>query len=86
MTPEGNRFEKPEITMVDDIDMDSKIVDHEKAPKARTIDNIRVLGLSDQDAEFYDSTTPEQRKTIIKKVFFPPYIVLQSSKLTSSID
>jgi hypothetical protein len=54
--------------MVDDIDTDRKTPDHEKAPQARTIDNIRVLGLSDEDAEFYNNTTPEQRKQIIRKV------------------
>lgn len=86
MTPEGNSFEKPEIIMVDDIDMNSKVVDHEKAPKARTIDNIRVLGLSDEDADFYHGATLEQRKIIIKKVFLVPYIMVPSFKLTSSID
>ncbi|KAJ4308180.1 hypothetical protein N0V84_012250 [Fusarium piperis] len=54
--------------MVDDMDMECTVPDQEKAPQPRAIDNIRVLGLSDEDADFYNNTTVEQRKTIIRKV------------------
>lgn len=68
MTAHSIALEKPDVVMVDDMDMDRTVPDHEKAPQARTIDNIRVLGLTDEDADFYNNTTPEQRKKIIKKV------------------
>ncbi|KAH6887432.1 major facilitator superfamily domain-containing protein [Thelonectria olida] len=42
--------------------------DAEKATHVQTIDNIRVLGLSNDDAEFYKSYTPAQRKKIMHKV------------------
>lgn len=64
----ADRMEKPDVVMVDDLDEKNPSSDNEKAPQARTIDNIRVLGLTDDDAEFYNNFTPEQRKTVIKKV------------------
>ncbi|KAG5654892.1 hypothetical protein KAF25_005849 [Fusarium avenaceum] len=64
----ADRMEKPDVVMVDDLDEKNPGSDNEKAPQARTIDNIRVLGLTDEDAEFYNNFTPEQRKTVIKKV------------------
>ncbi|KAL6922937.1 hypothetical protein FSST1_000211 [Fusarium sambucinum] len=64
----ADRMEKPDVVMIDDLDAKNANSDNEKAPQARTIDNIRVLGLTDEDAEFYDNFTPEQRKTVIKKV------------------
>lgn len=33
-----------------------------------TIDNIQVLGLTPEDAEFYHDFTPEQRHTVLRKV------------------
>lgn len=68
MSSDSTRLEKPEIVMIDDMDLDRKVPDAEKATNVRTIDNIRVLGLTDDDAEFYNNTTPEQRKRIIRKV------------------
>ncbi|KAF5264517.1 hypothetical protein FOXYS1_4702 [Fusarium oxysporum] len=64
----SSRLEKPDVVMVDDMAADNANSDHEKAPQARTIDNIRVLGLTDDDADFYNNVTPEARKTIIRKV------------------
>ncbi|KAF6792050.1 transporter C1002.16c-like protein 24 [Colletotrichum sojae] len=59
--------DKPEISFVDDRDGDA--MDSEKgSPAVRTIDNMRVLGLSDDDAEFYANYTPEQRKRTTRKV------------------
>jgi hypothetical protein len=63
-------YDKPDIVMVDDRDMARD--DHEKAPVVHTIDNMRVLGLSEEDAEFYNSYTPEMRKRVIRKVGSPP--------------
>lgn len=65
---DSSRLEKPDAVMVDDMTTDNANSDHEKAPQARTIDNIRVLGLTDDDANFYNNVTPEARKAIIRKV------------------
>jgi hypothetical protein len=57
--------EKPDIVFVDD---HAKIEDTEKGPNVRTIDNVRVLGLSDEDADFYNSVSEADRKKITHKV------------------
>lgn len=59
--------DKPEISFVDDREDDAQS-DSEKAPAVRIIDDVRVLGLSEDDAEFYAHFTPEQRKKTIRKV------------------
>lgn len=58
------QVEKPDIVMVDD----REAPDAEKAKVIHTIDNIRVLGLSEEDAQFYNSYTPKDRKRITRKV------------------
>ena len=60
--------EKPDVIMVDDRSVERDRADGEKAIRVRMIDNIRVLGLSDDDAEFYNSVTEEKRKQITHKV------------------
>lgn len=43
--------------------------DHaEKASQIRVVDTFHVLGLSDEDADFYNNYTPEQRKRTRRKV------------------
>lgn len=63
------RLEKPDIVMVDDREDAASVT--EKARNVYTIDNMRVLGLSEEDAAFYNSVTPEQRKRITHKVSSP---------------
>lgn len=65
----ADRMEKPDVVMVDDLSVKNPSSDNEKAPQARTIDNIRVLGLTHEDADFYNNFTPKQRKTVINKVY-----------------
>ncbi|KAH7123322.1 major facilitator superfamily domain-containing protein [Dactylonectria estremocensis] len=48
--------------------MDRDMNDPEKSTHVHTIDNIRVLGLSDEDADFYANFSPAQRKQVIRKV------------------
>ncbi|KAL8282862.1 hypothetical protein RB600_006038 [Gaeumannomyces tritici] len=62
------RDKKSDQDTVEQIDNASQDNSPDKAPVARTIDNMRVLGLTDEDAEFYASYTPEQRKRVIRKV------------------
>lgn len=56
---------KPDSVYFDEVEKSSGI---ESAPVAREIDGIRVLGLSQDDADFYASYTPEQRKRVVRKV------------------
>ncbi|KAI6784136.1 MFS transporter [Emericellopsis cladophorae] len=60
--------DKPDIVEVDNRSLERDAADHEKATAIHTIDNIRVLGLSDEDADFYNSHTEKQRKSITRKV------------------
>ncbi|KAK9776036.1 putative Major facilitator superfamily (MFS) profile domain-containing protein [Seiridium cardinale] len=59
--------DKPEIMMVDHEVADSRS-DAEKGPAVRTVDNIRVLGLAEDDASFYDGFDDENRKNLVRKV------------------
>lgn len=60
--------DKAEIVMVDDRSFENNREDTEKAPNIHTIDNIRVLGLSDDDANFYSNMSEADRKIITRKV------------------
>ncbi|TDZ49762.1 putative transporter [Colletotrichum trifolii] len=68
--------DKPEMSFVDDGETDN--MDAEKGPVVRTIDNMRVLGLTDDDAEFYANLTPEQRKRTTRKVSVDGFLYLIS--------
>lgn len=58
--------DKAEVTMIDDTNVDD--VNLEKAPTVRVVDNYQVLGLSQEDADFYNSWTPPMRKKLMHKV------------------
>jgi hypothetical protein len=58
--------EKPDITMIDDRSIDR--ADAEKGQNIRTIDNFRVLGLTDDDVDFYENFSDEARKRVVRKV------------------
>jgi hypothetical protein len=58
-------------TSVDKVDVtmaESRHDDGEKAPAVHVIDNFRVLGLTDDDADFYNNFSPERRKRVMRKV------------------
>lgn len=61
------KTDKAEIVMIDDKD-EIPTNDIEKTTQVRIIDSIPVLGLSEDDAAFYNSITQGQRKKIIRKV------------------
>lgn len=61
------KTDKAEIVMIDDKD-EIPTNDIEKTTQVRIIDSIPVLGLSEDDATFYNSITQGQRKKIIRKV------------------
>jgi hypothetical protein len=68
MATDYAKSEKPDIVLVDDRDALAANHDLEKSSQVRIIDNFTVLGLSEEDAAFYDSFTEKQRKQIIRKV------------------
>lgn len=50
-------------------DEKNRHADHlEEYSNVTTIDNIQVLGLAQEDAEFYHSITPEQKRATLRKV------------------
>jgi hypothetical protein len=52
-----------------DISDEKHYEDHvESVTNIVTIDSIRVLGLSTEDAEFYANFSPERRKKLLRKV------------------
>ena len=61
--------EKPEIDTVDHICDEVP----EKAPETRVIDSFHVLGLTDEDVEFYENYTEEQRHKTMRKVSYPSH-------------
>lgn len=59
--------DKPDISMVDN----RSIEDGDRPDKqsaSRVIANIHVLGLTDDDAEFYENFPPEKRTKLVRKV------------------
>ncbi|KAL7814927.1 MFS general substrate transporter [Trichoderma aethiopicum] len=80
------KFEKPEIVLVDDRDALPANHDLEKSSQIRIIDNFTVLGLSGEDAAFYNSFTEKQRKQIIRKVDWRLVPMLAILYLISQLD
>lgn len=75
---------KTDITHVEnDVDFDPS---DEKQPQARTIANIRVLGLSNEDADFYESYDPEARKALVRKIDVRLVPMLAALYLVSQLD
>lgn len=71
----GNTMaEKPDIMLVDDAERDGPSDNPEKAPSVRVVDSFHVLGLTDDDAEFYNNYTPEQRARTKRKVCTEPWM------------
>ena len=61
---------KPEIFRVEDVSVERDGADIEQSSQIHLIDSIRVLGLSDDDADFYNSYTTAQRNRVTRKVSF----------------
>lgn len=80
--------DKPDISMVDNRSIEE--ADRpDKQSASRVIANIHVLGLNDDDAEFYETFPPERRKKLVSKVVsgLDPvqYFLLQYEVLISEI-
>lgn len=63
--------DKPDISMVDNRSMEEGDRP-DKQGTSRVIANIHVLGLSDDDADFYENFPPERRKKLVSKVVSGP--------------
>ncbi|KAJ1333223.1 MFS transporter ACS family allantoate permease [Microdochium nivale] len=75
---------KADVIMVDHADQAG---DHpEKAPQVRVVDDFHVLGLTQDDADFYNNYTPEQRKRTRRKVDIRLIPMLASLYLISHLD
>lgn len=59
--------DKPDITMVDNRSIEEGDRP-DKQSTSRVIANIHVLGLTDDDAEFYETFPPEKRSKMLRKV------------------
>jgi hypothetical protein len=76
-------------TSVDKVDVtmaESRHDDGEKAPAVHVIDNFRVLGLTDDDADFYNNFSPERRKRVMRKVDMRLVPMLAVLYLVSHLD
>ncbi|KAK2608983.1 hypothetical protein QQS21_002463 [Conoideocrella luteorostrata] len=60
--------EKPEVVTIDETEAQHIVHLVEKAKQVHLIDNIRVLGLSDDDAAFYNNISIKQRKKLARKI------------------
>lgn len=58
---------KPEVAVIDDKDIHAG-KDGLKGSTMRKIGDMRVLGLSQEDAKFYEEYCPEERKKLVRKV------------------
>lgn len=76
-----DRSEKPDIVLVDDKDDDNE----KGAGVVRTVDTFRVLGLTNEDAEFYSNVSIEQRKRIIRKVYSPHFIRKETYRIDNML-
>lgn len=67
-TAAGNTAtDKPDIMMIDDVRPGHED-NIEKSTQIRVMDTFHVIGLSDDDANFYNNYTPEQRARTKRKV------------------
>ncbi|KKO98342.1 inner membrane transport protein yfaV [Trichoderma harzianum] len=85
MAGDTTKVDKPDIVMVDDRD-DHMNHDMEKSAQVKLIDDIPVLGLSEEDAAFYNSVTEAQRKKIVKKIDLRLVPMLAILYLISQLD
>ncbi|KAK4032961.1 putative transporter-like protein 24 [Parachaetomium inaequale] len=76
-------------TSVDKVDVamaEGRLDDGEKAAAVHIIDNFRVLGLTDDDAAFYNNFSPERRKRVMRKVDMRLVPMLAILYLVSHLD
>lgn len=80
-------FHPERISHDDILDEKTRQGDHvEEHTNMTVIDNIQVLGLTPEDASFYQSFTPEQRKTVLRKVDYRLVPMLSVLYLVSHLD
>jgi len=60
--------EKPDVMMVENAIRDDLEDNPEKAPQVLHVDGFNVLGLSPEDAEFYQNYSDKDRKKTMHKV------------------
>jgi len=68
MTAVNNSDDKPDVMMVETAIRDDLEGNPDKAPQVFHIDGFSVLGLSPEDAEFYQNYSDKDRKKTMHKV------------------
>lgn len=68
MTTPHTAAEKPDVVMIENSMRDDLEENLEKAPQVFHVDGFNVLGLSPEDAEFYQNYSIKERKTTTHKV------------------
>lgn len=68
--------DKPEIMMVNDREEDGRSDAGKGLSSVRTIDNIRVIGMTADDASFYEGFSDKDRKQMVRKVRSSDYTTL----------
>lgn len=76
--------EKPDIVFTDDAK--AEIFAEENAPAVRVIEGFHVLGLGDDDVDFYENYSPEQRKRTMRKIDLRLTPMLATLYLMSHLD
>lgn len=79
--------DKPDVILTDDAN--PNLADEngpQKGPDARTVEGFHVLGLTDDDVDFYTSFTPERRRRTTRKVDFRLTPMLATLYLISHLD
>lgn len=68
MTTVNNADDKPDVMMIETAIRDDLEGNPDKAPQVFHIDGFSVLGLSPEDAEFYQNYSEKDRKKTMHKV------------------
>ena len=81
MSSTNTSVDKVDVAMAED-----RLDDGEKATAVHIIDNFRVLGLTDDDAAFYNNFSQERRKRVMRKVDMRLVPMLAVLYLVSHLD
>lgn len=79
-------LDKPEVFMIENSVQDDLEGNPEKAPQVLHVDGFSVLGLSREDAEFYNNYSEKDRKKTTHKVDIRLVPMLAVSRKSNAID
>jgi len=82
MTTVNNPDDKPDVVMIETVIKDDLEGNPDKAPQVFHIDGFSVLGLSAEDAEFYQNYSAKDRKKTMHKVSCCSRVLYLNTQLT----